>query len=140
MKTHLPLVAIIGRVNVGKSTLLNRLSEQHKAIVSPHPGTTRDLIQAEINWNAFRLANLARSKGDAVSIFLIAEGVEYGKHTSDQFNIKKLVEKFLESGGTIVACGTCMAIRKQKSVKECPAGGIEDLYHLIADSDKMITF
>ena|SRR3989344_795409 len=96
--------------------------------------------QAEINWNAFRLANLARSKGDAVSIFLIAEGVEYGKHTSDQFNIKKLVEKFLESGGTIVACGTCMAIRKQKSVKECPAGGIEDLYHLIADSDKMITF
>ena len=96
--------------------------------------------QAEINWNALRLANLARSKGDTVSIFLIGEGVEYGKHSSDQFDIRKQVEKFLESEGEILACGTCMKIRNQKSAKECPAGGIEDLYHLIADSDKVITF
>ena len=96
--------------------------------------------QAEINWNAFRLANLARSKGDTVSVFLIGEGVEYGKHASDQFDITKQVQTFLESDGEILACGTCMAIRKQKSAKECPAGGIEDLYRLIADSDKLMTF
>src|SRR3989338_668502 len=47
----LSIVALIGRINVGKSTLFNRLSEKHKAIVSPYPGTTRDLITMEIGWN-----------------------------------------------------------------------------------------
>lgn len=96
--------------------------------------------QAETNWNAFRLANLALSKGDTVSVFLLGEGVEYGKHSSDQFDITQQVQKFLESNGQIVACGTCMAIRKQDSTQECPAGGIGDLYNLIADSDKVLTF
>ncbi|HAU99088.1 MAG: hypothetical protein UX85_C0009G0014 [Candidatus Beckwithbacteria bacterium GW2011_GWB1_47_15] len=96
--------------------------------------------QAETNWNAFRLANLALSKGDTVSVFLLGEGVEYGKHSSDQFDITQQVQKFLESNGQIVACGTCMAIRKQGSSKECPEGGIEDLYKLITDSDKILTF
>jgi len=96
--------------------------------------------QAETNWNAFRLANLALSKGDTVSVFLLGEGVEYGKHSSDQFDITQQVQKFLESDGKIVACGTCLAIRKQGSSKECPEGGIEDLYKLITDSDKILTF
>ncbi len=96
--------------------------------------------QAETNWNAFRLANLALSKGDAVSVFLVGEGVEYGKNTSAQFDITQQVQKFMESDGKIIACGTCMAIRKQKSTQECPAGGIEDLYALITTSDKVLTF
>ena len=95
---------------------------------------------SETNWNAFRLANLALGKGDTVSVFLIGEGVEYSKHSSSQFDISKQVQTFIKSGGKIVACGTCMAIRKQKSSQECPAGGIEDLYNLIADSDKILTF
>jgi len=95
---------------------------------------------AETNWNALRLANLALNKDDTVSVFLIGEGVEYGKNSSDQFDIGKQVGKFLESGGEIVACGTCMAIRKQRSSKECPEGGMEDLYSLIVNSDKVITF
>src|SRR3989338_2661995 len=95
----------------------------------------------ETNWNAFRLANLALSKGDFVSIFLVGEGVEYGQASSSKFNIKEKVEKFLQSDkAKIVACGTCMAIRKQSSAQECPEGGVEDLYRLISDSDKVITF
>ena len=95
----------------------------------------------ETNWNAFRLANLALSKGDIVSIFLVGEGVEYGQASSSRFNIRQQVERFLQSDNAkIVACGTCMAIRKQGSTQECPEGGIEDLYKLVSDSDKVITF
>ena len=52
---------------------------------------------AEKNWNAFRLANLALSKGDIVSIFLVGEGVEYRQASLSIFNIKEQVEKLLQS-------------------------------------------
>jgi tRNA modification GTPase len=41
-------IAIVGAPNVGKSSLLNRLAEQDRAIVSDQPGTTRDLLDADI--------------------------------------------------------------------------------------------
>lgn len=54
-----PLVAIIGRPNVGKSTLFNRLTGSRRAIVGDEPGITRDRMFGEVEWkaNKFRLVD-----------------------------------------------------------------------------------
>ena len=45
-----PVIAIVGRTNVGKSTLFNRLLEQKKAIVSAVHGTTQDINFGHCDW------------------------------------------------------------------------------------------
>jgi GTP-binding protein len=46
-----PMIALVGRPNVGKSTLFNRLLRRRVAIVDDKPGVTRDRLHAEMEWN-----------------------------------------------------------------------------------------
>ncbi|MFN7190642.1 MAG: GTP-binding protein, partial [Rhodospirillales bacterium] len=49
-------VALVGRPNVGKSTLVNRLLGQERMLTSPEPGTTRDSIATPFEWNGRRFS------------------------------------------------------------------------------------
>ncbi len=100
-------------------------------IYSDHPETV---------WNAFRLANFSLNKKDQVKVFLMANGVEAESLSNDQFNILEQMNKFLDCKGTLLACGTCIEIRKKDSTELCPMSTMADLYQIIKESDKLISF
>jgi len=96
---------------------------------------------AETNFNALRLANLAVQKGDDVKIFLVGEGVEFEKKSSEKFNIKEQIQKLiLSTKFEIKACGTCLKIREQDSTETCPLSTLNDFYDIVAWAEKLLTF
>lgn len=84
-------VAIVGRPNVGKSSLLNALIKQDKAIVTDIPGTTRDVVEGKINLNGLVL-RLLDTAGIRQSVDEIEQvGIEKSKQTVEKADLILLV-------------------------------------------------
>ncbi|OGF53496.1 MAG: sulfur reduction protein DsrE [Candidatus Firestonebacteria bacterium RIFOXYC2_FULL_39_67] len=96
--------------------------------------------EAEVVWNAFRLANFSLGEKDTVNVFLLAKGVEYESLSNEKYNIVELAQKVLDAGGKILACGTCLKQRHKDGSELCPLSTMKDLYQIIKDSDKVLTF
>ena len=82
----LPIVAILGRPNVGKSTLINRFLGRREAIVEDTPGVTRDRIQYECEWGGRRFIIMDtggwEAKPDGISI-QVSAGAEIAMQEAD---------------------------------------------------------
>ncbi len=85
-----PIVAIIGRQNVGKSTLLNRLAGKRISIVEDLPGTTRDRVFADVSWNdkAFTLVDTG--------------GLELGMETEIDRGVKEQITQAMSEADAII--------------------------------------
>jgi len=85
-----PIVAIVGRQNVGKSTLLNRLTGKPLAIVENLPGTTRDRIFADVSWQGVEF------------IMVDTGGLELGLNSTIAKGVKEQVEVAVTEADVIV--------------------------------------
>ncbi|MDD4735228.1 MAG: tRNA uridine-5-carboxymethylaminomethyl(34) synthesis GTPase MnmE [Kiritimatiellae bacterium] len=80
-------IAIIGRPNVGKSTLLNRLLDKERAIVSPIPGTTRDTIEESILLHGIPLRLTDTAGMRTTECHVEREGIERTRKTIQQADL-----------------------------------------------------
>ncbi|MBI5789146.1 MAG: DsrE family protein [Candidatus Schekmanbacteria bacterium] len=94
----------------------------------------------ETVWNAFRFGNFALKEHNKVKVFLLGKGVESESLDTEKFNVTELMRSFAGKGGEIFACGTCLNLRLSKGSKLCPLATIADLYKIIEESDKVLTF
>ena len=82
----LPIVAILGRPNVGKSTLINRFLGRREAIVEDTPGVTRDRVQYECEWGGRRFIIMDtggwEAKPDGISV-QVSAGAEIAMQEAD---------------------------------------------------------
>lgn len=68
---RLPRVVIVGRPNVGKSSLFNRVLGERRSIVEDEPGTTRDRVEADVEWldTRFRLIDTGGFETDVENVY-----------------------------------------------------------------------
>lgn len=95
---------------------------------------------AETCWNALRFANFCRGQKDETKVFLMGKGVEYQDVRTEKFDTVVQAEKFLQAGGQIFACGTCIKSRNQEGSEMCPISTMKDMYDIVRESDKVVTF
>jgi len=85
------LTTIVGRTNVGKSSLLNTLIGEERAIVTPHPGTTRDIVDGMINIGGIPLRLLDTAGLRMAKDLAEEEGIRRMYHTVEMAELILLV-------------------------------------------------
>ncbi|MBZ0253850.1 MAG: ribosome biogenesis GTPase Der [Candidatus Methylomirabilis sp.] len=87
-----PVVAIVGRPNVGKSTLFNQLVGERRSLVLDQPGVTRDRLYADVDWDGYRFVLIDTGGYDlGAEDPLILETIEQTKLAIDEADLVVLL-------------------------------------------------
>jgi len=95
---------------------------------------------SETVWNAFRFGNFSLKADDKVQVFLLGKGVECESLDTPEFKVTEQMRSFVDSGGKVFACGTCLTIRHSEATEMCPVSTMGDMHHIIKESDRVVTF
>ena len=142
MKKFIVLFAILGSVlfSVAQTPVKCETPAANPAASVCSVGIVLSSNDPETVWNAFRFANYSVGKGDTVSVFLLGKGVEAAELKNKEFDVQGMMKEYTESGGKILACGTCLTSRKKEGTAMCPVSTLSDLYALIKASKIVLTF
>ncbi|MFC6322160.1 DsrE family protein [Companilactobacillus baiquanensis] len=102
-------------------------------------GIILETKEHEKAWNGFRLAIASLGQGHEVKIFLMGEGVEVEDIHDEKFDVSEKMHEFLENGGEILACGTCIKSRHREDSTECPISTMIDCVNMVDWSDNTVT-
>lgn len=91
-------------------------------------------------WNAFRFAIVAKEQGNEVKVFLMGEGVECVGLTHDIYNVDEKLNDFVDLGGVVLACGTCLRSRNLSGSEVCPMSNMVTCVEMVKWADKTVTF
>ena len=98
---------------------------------------TKDFEKA---WNAFRFANTAKKKGNEIKVFLMGEAVECEGLTHEKYDVDEQLRTFSQSGGVILACGTCLKSRNLDGSSACPISNMNDCVEMVEWADRVVSF
>ena len=128
-----PVVAIVGRPNVGKSTLFNALAGENKSIVQDTPGVTRDRIYADVSWlnYNFLLVDTGGIEPDSQDIILsqMREQAQIAIDTADVILFLTDVRSGLQDADGRV----CDMLRKSKKPVLLVVNKVDDFQKFEAD-------
>ena len=70
----------------------------------------------------------------------MGEAVECENLTHEKYDVAGQLKAFVDAGGTILACGTCLKSRQMDSTEACPLSTMVDCVKMVEWADKVITF
>ncbi len=91
-------------------------------------------------WNAMRFAVTAKREGHEVKVFLMVEAVEIESLSHKKFDVQAQVKAFLDIGGEMLACGSCLKSRAMEGSDCCPISTMVDCLDVVVWADKVLTF
>lgn len=90
-------------------------------------------------WNAFRLANTALDDDHEVTVFLLGDGVEAPDLEHPKFNPHGVMRKYVQQGGALLACGTCLDSRDLDPDDLRPRSTMADCLAVVTDNERVLT-
>ena len=103
-------------------------------------GIILETKEYEKAWNAFRFALSSKKNGNEVKVFLMGEAVECEGLVHEKYNVDEQLQKFVEEGGEVLACGGCLKSRNKEGTETCPLSTMMDCVKMVEWADKVITF
>lgn len=97
--------------------------------------------EIEKSWNALRYMNAALEMGHQVTAFLMNGAVECEFMDHEFFNVSEQIDKFVNNGGKLYICGTCLQFRKlHDKVKRAEISTMLKAVQMTEENDKVLTF